>query len=148
MKHLINKIVIHCSATKETQKYGFEQLEIDHKKRGFSGCGYNYYILKSGEVFEGRNIGNTLAHAQGYNHNAIAICYEGGLDATGKAKDTRTKEQRQALINLILFCKTVWPDAELLGHRDLSPDTNGDGIITPDEWMKDCPCFDVKKEYE
>ncbi|MDA5624327.1 N-acetylmuramoyl-L-alanine amidase, partial [Pasteurella multocida] len=31
----------------------------------------------------------------------------------------------------------------ICGHRDLSPDLNGDGTITPNEWLKDCPCFDV-----
>ena len=27
------------------------------------------------------------------------------------------------------------------------PDLNGDGIISPNEYMKACPCFDVKKEF-
>jgi len=31
----------------------------------------------------------------------------------------------------------------IVGHRDLSPDKDGNGIITPDEWVKLCPSFDV-----
>jgi N-acetylmuramoyl-L-alanine amidase len=31
------------------------------------------------------------------------------------------------------------------GHRDLSPDLNGDGEIEPEEWIKACPCFEVKE---
>jgi hypothetical protein len=29
----------------------------------------------------------------------------------------------------------------------LSPDLNGDGLITSDEWLKTCPCFDVQARY-
>jgi hypothetical protein len=34
------------------------------------------------------------------------------------------------------------------GHRDLSPDLNGNGEIEPEEWIKQCPCFDVAKEFK
>ena len=37
--------------------------------------------------------------------------------------------------------------ALILGHRDLSPDLNGNGLIEPNEYLKQCPCFDVMKEY-
>jgi len=30
------------------------------------------------------------------------------------------------------------------GHRELSPDLNGNGIVEPNEWIKQCPCYDVK----
>lgn len=148
MKHYIKRVVVHCSATRENQDYTFEQLEKDHRLRGFKEVGYNFYIRKNGVVYEGRNIGDVLAHAKGYNTNSIAICYEGGLDKDGKPKDTRTDQQKQALLNIVLFCKTVWPNVEVMGHRDLSPDKNKDGTITPDEWLKDCPCFNAIEEYK
>ena len=31
-------------------------------------------------------------------------------------------------------------------HRDLSPDRNVNGEIEPEEWIKACPCFEVKEE--
>ena len=43
----IDLIVLHCSATRETQEYTPEQLERDHKARGFVRAGYNYYIRRS-----------------------------------------------------------------------------------------------------
>lgn len=43
--------------------------------------------------------------------------------------------------------KSMFPNAEILGHRDLSDDLDGDGIIQPDEWIKNCPRFDAKKEF-
>ena len=36
-----------------------------------------------------------------------------------------------------------YPGSRLCGHRDLSPDLNGNGEIEPEEWIKECPCFDA-----
>ena len=36
----------------------------------------------------------------------------------------------------------------MCGHRDLSPDRNGNGEIEPEEWMKACPCFDAEQEFK
>jgi hypothetical protein len=136
MKHNIKMIVIHCSATRTVQDYTFEQLEQDHRLRGFRECGYNYYIRKSGQVFEGRIIGDELAHATGYNRNAIAICYEGGLNELRIPEDTRTPEQKKALKTMVDFFHLLFPDAEILGHTDLP-------MV-----YKDCPCFDVRNEFK
>jgi len=143
----MKRITIHCSATYENKDYSFEQLEADHIKRGFKSCGYNLYIRKDGTVNEGRPFGAVLAHAKGFNNDSIAICYEGGLNSRGKAADTRTSQQRQALVTIILYCRLLYPEAEVLGHRDLSPDLNGNGKIEPNEYMKQCPCYDVKSEW-
>jgi N-acetylmuramoyl-L-alanine amidase len=35
-----------------------------------------------------------------------------------------------------------------MGHRDTSPDLNKDGKITPNEYIKSCPCFDAITEYK
>ena len=72
----------------------------------------------------------------------------GGLDKEGHPADTRTEAQRTALIRLVKALQLVFPNAkQVIGHRDTSPDLNGDGIISPNEYMKACPCFDVKKEF-
>ena len=82
------------------------------------------------------------------NANSIGICYIGGLDADGKPKDTRTEEQKASLFFLLQQLREQFPDAMICGHRDFSPDLNGDGIIEPWEWMKACPCFDAIDEYQ
>jgi N-acetylmuramoyl-L-alanine amidase len=92
-------------------------------------------------------LGDQLAHARGYNSDSFAICYEGGLDKYSRPKDTRTPAQKQAMQVWILALKRIVPKAIVMGHRDLSPDLNNDGKITANEYMKQCPCFDVKKEY-
>jgi N-acetylmuramoyl-L-alanine amidase len=33
--------------------------------------------------------------------------------------------------------------SRIVGHRDLSPDLNHDGVIESREWIKQCPSFDV-----
>lgn len=99
----INLIVLHCSATRETMAYTPEQLESDHKARGFLSAGH--------------------------------------------PKDTRTPEQHVSIMNLLLLLLLRYPGCRICGHRDLSPDRNGDGVITPDEWLKECPCFDAEVVY-
>lgn len=81
-----------------------------------------------------------------YQHS-IGICYEGGLDAQGRACDTRTPAPKRALLELLTDLHRRYPMALILGHRDLSPDLNGNGLIEPNEYLKQCPCFDVMKEY-
>jgi N-acetyl-anhydromuramyl-L-alanine amidase AmpD len=52
--------------------------------------------------------------------------------------------QFAALERLLRDLKRDHPQAEVLGHRDLFKDRNGDGRITRADWLKDCPCFDVR----
>ena len=78
---------------------------------------------------------------------SVGICYEGGLDRSGKATDTRTLHQRIALCWVISEMLRRYPGSRLCGHRELSPDLNGNGVIEPHEWTKMRPCFDVTSEY-
>ena len=139
----INLLVIHCSATKENQPFTLQVLEASHRKRGFNGIGYHYYIRQSGEVINTRPLNRIGAHSKGYNRCSIGICYEGGLDKNGKPKDTRTPEQRSALRKLVNELLIRFPNSKVCGHRDLSTDLNHNGKIESDEWTKQCPCFDV-----
>lgn len=130
----INLIVLHCSATKATQDYSPEQLERDHKARGFVRGGYNYYIRRNGLIVPMRPLEQIPAHVKGYNRNSIGICYEGGLDATGKPEDTRTDEQKESLKILLRLLKIRFPMSRICGHRDLGA-------------RKACPCFNAEEEY-
>jgi len=142
----INRIIIHCSATKSSVDYSPTQLIADHKARGFRTCGYHYYIQKNGDVNKMRPIEQIGAHALGYNAYSIGICYEGGLDKNGKPSDTRTLEQKVTLNLLVKQLCSEFPIKYISGHRDLSPDIDGDGIVEAEEWIKECPCYDVKND--
>ena len=129
----INLIVIHCSATRVDRDFPVESLEACHKARGFRTIGYHYYITKDGILYPCRPESEIGAHAKHYNAHSIGICYEGGLDKNGAPADTRTPAQKQTMESLLQSLAIDYPEAEIVGHRDLP-------------WVKkSCPCFDVKK---
>lgn len=66
----------------------------------------------------------------------------------GQPKDTRTCWQKHSLRVLILTLLKDFPGCRVCGHRDLSPDLDGDGEIEPEEWIKACPCFEASKEWD
>ena len=142
----IDLIVIHCSATRSNVHLSPERLDAMHRKRGFRCCGYHFYITRDGLVHAMRPVEEVGAHAYGFNAASIGICYEGGLDPQGKPCDTRTSEQKDMLRSLVARLKMEFGIRRVVGHRDLSPDLNGDGMISPEEWIKVCPCFDVAAE--
>ena len=143
----INYIVVHCSATREGFPLTVEALRAEHLRRGFRDIGYHYYVRRDGTVTNTRPIALVGAHVKGQNAHSIGICYEGGLDAQGNPKDTRTPEQRSVLRLLVhQLLRRIRGDVRVCGHRDLSPDLNGNGMVEPEEWIKECPCFDVARE--
>lgn len=147
MGRFIDTIIIHCSATRVNKNLSPLDLVRMHRKRGFNGCGYHYYIRKDGEICEMRSVGTIGAHCKGHNEGSIGICYEGGLDTKGAPADTRTEDQKKSLKYLIKLLKQDYNIKRIAGHRDFSPDLNGNGEIEPHEWIKVCPCFDAEKEY-
>ena len=144
-----NLIVVHCSATRADRDFTENDLEVCHRHRGFNGAGYHFYIRKNGDIKNTRPLEKPGAHALGYNAHSIGICYEGGLDVRYRPADTRTEWQKHSLRVLIRTLLMDYPGCRVCGHRDLSPDRNGDGRISPEEWVKECPCFEVtSKLYE
>jgi len=153
-KQNIDAIVIHCSATRAGQDVRAADIDKWHKERGFAMIGYNYVIDIDGTVEDGRPLSRDGAHCntaglsgKSYNKHSIGICYVGGLDKNGNPADTRTPEQKQALADLVYQLINEYPIVEVIGHRDASPDKNKDGKITPNEWIKQCPCFSVRDEF-
>lgn len=135
---MINEIILHCSATKEGVPFNAADINKWHIKRGFKKIGYNYVILLDGTVEKGREEGTIGAHTIGHNAHSIGICYIGGLDDNGKAKDTRTEEQKKALLKLVhsLLKKYDLTIKDVHGHYEFA--------------NKACPCFKIttfKDEY-
>ena len=145
---IINLIVVHCSATRGDCTPSPEDLDRLHRRRGFNGTGYHYYICKDGTVHLTRPIERVGAHAKGFNAHSIGICYEGGLDCRGRPADIRTPAQRATLRQLVGQLQEKFPGCRVCGHRGLSPDLNRNGEIEPEEWIKSCPCFEVAKEFK
>ncbi len=79
----IDLIVIHCSATCEDRPFTGQALEAAHRRRGFDGTGYHFYIRRDGQILTTRPVERAGADARGYNAHSIGIAYEGGLDDYG-----------------------------------------------------------------
>ena len=138
--------VIHCSATKEGINYNVDTIRTWHLARKFSDIGYHFLVHLDGTIERGRPWDKPGAHAKGYNTNSVGICYVGGLDKKKKPKDTRTIPQVHALRAVIGVLRAQFPKIDIVGHRDLSVDLDGDGVISKSEWLKSCPCFSVKTD--
>lgn len=160
---LIDEIIIHCSATKEGKSFSAVQINAAHKARRFSTyvdakgrtgyIGYHFLIHLDGTIEACRPISKIGCHASGHNARSIGVCYIGGLDVRDTdgtmIKDTRTPAQKAALIRLIKQLKDEYHTIKrVIGHRDISPDLNGNGVIDPYEFIKACPCFDAIPEYK
>lgn len=141
----IDSIIIHCSATKCGADYGTTDIAHWHKERGFRDIGYHYVIRLDGTLEKGRPVEQIGAHCKGWNATSIGICYIGGLDLSGKPTDTRTPEQKKTMKKLIKDLQQKYNIRQVMGHRDTSPDRNGNGNIEPEEYIKVCPCFNVKQ---
>ncbi len=142
----IKRIFVHCTAGSQRQTTA--DLLAEFKRKGWKNPGYHYVIAADGMVCQLLSEEAVSNGVHGYNATAINVAYMGGIDAAGKAVDNRTAEQKKSLVRLLTELKGRYPKAEILGHRDISPDRNGNGIVDPWERIKECPCFDAKKEYK
>jgi len=130
----VNKIIIHCSATPEGRNVLTETIRGWHLDKGWKDIGYHYVIHLDGSIHKGRLDNVIGAHTSGHNRNSIGICYVGGCDLKMKAKDTRTPQQKESLINLINELKKTHKTVVVHGHRDFA--------------NKACPSFDATEEYK
>lgn len=140
----ITELIVHCSDTPEGRNNTVDDIRLWHTLpvskggRGWSDIGYHYVIHLDGSVHTGRSVNIKGAHcaAGRHNENSIGICYVGGRTKDMQhTKDTRTPEQKAALIKLLKQLKDKYPAARVYGHHDFDK-------------TKDCPCFDARKEYE
>ena len=142
----IKRIFIHCTASRQTETV--QDIEREFKRKGWKVSGYHFLVDADGKIHQLLDTEKVSNGVYGYNQAAINIAYIGGVDENGKGIDNRTPKQKQSLIRLLLALRKKYPDAEILGHRDISPDTNGNGEVDPFERIKECPCFDAKVEYK
>lgn len=157
----INLIVIHCSASPNGDTLfrgkigdtGFQTpvqvIDDWHAKRGFHrdqaarvrynpslrAIGYHYLIYRNGGISTGRDVEEVGAHVTGFNQKSLGVCLVG--------TDLYTPAQWASLADLIGALRKRYPESRVVGHRDLSPDQNANGIVEKFEWMKACPGFDV-----
>lgn len=135
----IKRIFVHCTAG--SQKTTLKQLEQEFKNKGWTNPGYHYVVFPDGKIEQMLDENKVSNGVQGYNSTSINVAYVGGVDSKLKPIDNRTDAQKESLITLLTILKEKYPNAHIMGHRD---------IWGKDEkkWLKWCPCFDAEEEYK
>jgi N-acetylmuramoyl-L-alanine amidase len=145
----ITGIVIHCAGSPDGRPLAVAEVDRWHEARGFrrrpqwlaqqapelAHIGYHFFIGVDGVVALGRHIDEAGAHVQGSNAWSIGICLAGSRRFT--------LDQWVALRQVVTGLQNRYQAAIVKGHRDYSPDLDGDGVIERHEWLKECPGFDV-----
>lgn len=125
--------------------------------------GYHRLILADGSPAFGRDLDEIGAHVQGHNANSVGVCMVGtmafflsqweqlretlGILALGLAQRRKIPiDPRNYPVPSPRAALQIYRElgVQVVGHRDLSPDLNHDGVIEPNEYIKLCPGFDVK----
>lgn len=132
-RKITDTIIIHCSATRPSQDIGANTIDGWHRQKGYLCIGYHYVIRRNGQVEHGRPLADIGAHAQGHNATSVGICLVGGVTEknVNKAEGNFTPEQMGSLRALVTLLKQDYPEAAIIGHRDVNP-------------KKACPSFDAK----
>ncbi len=135
----IKRIFVHCTAG--SQRQTIDDLKAEFRKKGWQHPGYHYVIDINGGVHQLLAIEEVSNGVQGYNSTAINVAYIGGIDSKGKPIDNRTPAQKDAMVLLLHKLKQRFPDAQIMGHRDIwGCDSR--------KWKKWCPCFNAIEEYK
>lgn len=131
----VKYIIVHCSDSRVDAGITAVDIKRWHVARGFETIGYHYVINPDGSIAFCRSTQFVGAHAVGFNHSSIGVCYIGGRDSQNLLADTRTYAQKVSLLYTFLLIFHEFPHIEgILGHNDVS--------------VKFCPCFNAKEEYK
>jgi len=129
----IKRIILHCTATRESQAVSVADIDKWHRSRGFKKIGYHYVIHPQGELSLGRPVADQGAHVKHENVDSIGVAYIGGLTDTGEVADTMTIHQDVTFLMLVRSLRMVFGNLTLHGHNEFS--------------NKACPSFDVQEKY-
>jgi N-acetylmuramoyl-L-alanine amidase len=135
-------LCIHCTATPEGMVVYPDDIRRWHlspppQGRGWKQVGYSDMIMLNGmpvklvkynddDEVDPWEITNG---AVGINRISRHIVYVGGVDKSGKPKDTRTGSQLETMRSYVKTFLSKHPDARVCGHNQFAP--------------KACPSFDV-----
>lgn len=138
----ITRLFVHATGG-DQRTTTVSTLKAEFKNKGWKNPGYHYVVFPDGAVVQMLSEGLVANGVKGYNSTSVHVSWVGGY----KGVDNRTVAQKVTLIKVLRELHKKYPSAKILGHRDISPDKNHNGIVDPWERIKDCPCFEVRQEY-
>lgn len=106
-------IALHHPANKSCTA---EDIHRWHLANGWAGIGYHFLVTKEGLIYEGRPLNTIGAQIAGHNSRGIGICVEGNYELEQHLPEAQYK----AVQELLDYLKTIYPNAELVGHRDIA----------------------------
>lgn len=106
-----NKIIVHHAASKKCSIYDVHRW---HLNRGWSGCGYHFFITKEGVIYSGRPEDSVGAHCKGYNTNSLGVCVEGNYTV-----ESMPQSQYKAIVWLLGYLCNKYYINKIYGHREL-----------------------------
>ncbi len=129
---LPTKIILHCSATADTESKSWEAIRRYHvEENGWSDIGYHFGIENVGGdimVYRGRPWWIKGAHcaAAGRNHDSLGVCVVGKYD-----NDPPSPEIYKAVIDVLkTLCAVFWIDTEkVYGHSEFEPMKTCPGVM-------------------
>lgn len=110
-----------------------ESIHNLHLSNGWTGIGYHFYIRKDGLIYRGRPVETVGAHCQGQNNHSVGVCFEGNFEN----EKTMSASQIKSGQELILYLKTLFPNAEVKGHRNFGGSTCPGKYFPFDEIVKE-----------
>ena len=112
-RKLTQRIIIHHSASLGNEDA--KTIHGWHLNNGWSGIGYHYIIMKSGEIQRGRPEHFTGAHAGPTgNPNSIGVCLIGHFE-----QHKPTDAQMKSLVWLIRDLSERYGSLGIIGHKDV-----------------------------
>lgn len=145
----ITRIFVHCTASWQNTTT-IESLKAEFKAKGWKNPGYHYVIFPNGNIIQMLDEAKVANGVKNYNKRSIHVAYVGGIEKENGnivSVDNRTPIQKLALFDLLTKLKLRYRNALVMGHRDISPDINHNGVVDAWERIKDCPCFDAMVEF-
>lgn len=143
----IRRIFVHCTASYQDTTT-VQSLRAEFWRKGWTNPGYHWVVFPDGNIVELLKEEAIANGVKGYNRTSIHVAWVGGIDkGHPNGIDNRTEEQKLALFDLLVKLKLKYRDAVIMGHRDISPDLNHNGVVDPWERIKECPAFDAMVEY-
>ena len=130
---VINKIIVHCAATRPSMDVGAKEIRDWHVKgNGWADIGYHGVIRRDGTLESGRPMDQAGAHTTNHNKDSIGICLVGGVAEDGKTPENNFTPEQWATLKRVLFdLLQKYPNATIHGHNEFANQA--------------CPSFDVRK---
>ncbi len=119
----IKYLVVHCSDSSDDEAVSVTDIHDMHLGFGWDGIGYHRIIERDGTISAGRPIYWQGAHVKGQNHHSLGVCLIG--------RNSFSTQQMAALEAVIIEWLTLYPDAKIVGHRDIQ------------DTKKTCPNFEA-----